>query len=131
MSLKQLVEAFEDHKKAKEVIESELEKLNTDLEALQQLIIEQFAEDGLTSIKTEKGATLVVRTSVYPRVANKSLVMDWIRKNRATEMLMVSHTSLRSVCTELLEAGKELPAGVEVYLKDSLSLRKSKGENND
>jgi hypothetical protein len=124
LSLKQLCEHMVATRAQKDQLNSALEDLNTELEALNQLMLEELETEGLTSIKTEQG-TFYIQDEPYASVQSKTELIAWVKETGQEELLSLNYMTLSSLTKGRLEAGENPPRGVNVFLKSTIRTRKA------
>jgi hypothetical protein len=127
-SLSDLIERIKAWKKMKDQAEEELSTANLHLEAISEIVEYKMDELQIRNFKTEKGETVYISSTAYPKVEDKAALFAWIKKKKMVEILGVNFQTLKGICNDLLKEGEELPPGVECFIKSSVRMRK--GENN-
>lgn len=122
-SLLRLGQEYQALRKRKDELAEEEKRLNLEIEAVSQLVLAKFEADDLTKASIEGIGTLSCKDEPYAGVEDKEKLMAWILNGHA-ELLMVSWQQLNSQVKEALIEGEELPPGVKVFMKSSLTLRK-------
>lgn len=97
---------------------SELEKV---LERLTLEIAEDMENKSLEKIECEFGSGKI-KTEVYPNIVDWTQFMDWVSENKRYEF--VEKRVSRSATREMLKLYGEIPAGINIYPKTTLDLRK-------
>jgi hypothetical protein len=123
LSAPELVRAFSMQRHEKHNLEDLIKVHNVHLEALSQLIIETLEAEGIQKLTTDGGETVYINTESYATVTNKGLLMGWIAEQDLAELLSINFRTLNSLVKEMLTQGKEVPAGVSVFLKTSARVR--------
>lgn len=118
-------------KKLKKNAEAHLAEINLRIAALEGLLLANFEDQEITSIKNEDGATIFKKSTAYPVIKDKKKLFAWIKANKAAHLIGVVHQSLKSFVNERLQDGQSLPPGVEAFLKDSIGHRGGVGGDID
>jgi len=118
-------------KKLKKEKEATLAQINLKLAALEGLLLANFEDQEITSIKNEDGATIYKKSTAYPIVKDKKKLFAWIKAHKAAHLIGVVHQSLKAFVNERLQDGQDLPPGVEAFLKDSIGHRGGVGGDVD
>lgn len=126
--LGELMAEFEELNHKKDEHADAIKEINVKLEALQQLLIGQFDDLGVSSLKTQSGRTLYQQVEPEPSVVDQQRLEQYIAENPDLDYLYrVNHQSLKSLVKGLLEEGRdaEVPPGVSVFLREKIGSRKS------
>lgn len=115
-------------KLAKEAAESVARKFELQKDALARLLADRFEEDNKYSTTFTNGGGVRITPDVYPVVKDPQSLLAWIKANNMEEMLTLNYQTMQSMVKQRLQDGKSLPEGVEVFLKDKLTLTGFKGE---
>ncbi len=128
LTFAQLMAAFVDERKTKDEIDDALKAVNLRLEALGQLLLEQFEAQDLTSVKTAAGQTLFTNVEPYVGVFDRDAFESYVVEHQELDYLWSVHSqTLGSLVKSLLEEGRddEVPPGLKIFLKSSVRLRKA------
>lgn len=120
----QLCGELNDEDLAKKRLEEELHQVNTRREALNQLILERLEADGDQKINNAFG-TFYIADEPYSKVADKQAYLKWIGEQGLDSLLSVPYQTTNAQVKARLEAGQQLPPGVEVYVKSSIRRRQA------
>jgi len=108
---------------AKKDLERELHIVNTDLEALNQIMASILDGAEQESVKLSSGVTIYLKRTVYPTIVDKSRFFAYLKRSLSKEelfgMLSVHPSTFKSFVTELLENGHDDPPGTKVFTKVS------------
>lgn len=124
VTISQLAERFSVARIEKEDLERQLKDINERLTSIEDNLVDLMESSELTALKTEAGHHLSLRGSCYPTVADKPAFMGWIESNGYHDALTMHHSTLKSLCKELLEEAKPLPDGVEAFMKSRITFRR-------
>jgi hypothetical protein len=130
-NVNRLASLYAERKWRKDDLEAEISAINTDLEALSQLLVDRFEAEQQQSVQLNNGATVYLKDTVYPTVTNKEELMAWIKKNKMEAVLSVHHKTLQGITSERLQDGKAAPPGVSCFLKTSAAVRRSGRNESD
>lgn len=108
----------------KESTAAALKPLEDEREILQQELIGEFDKEGLSSIKTDDGATYAKAKREGVTITNEAYALGWAIENRAISI------NSRLVAQKLKDA-KEIPAGFERVEVEYISVRSPKKENEE
>jgi hypothetical protein len=106
-------------KRLKEAAEDEIEKLNVKLEALSQLLVDDLEGEAETKITNDTG-TFSIKDEPYPSVKDKLAFHAWVRSSGQEEILTVNYMTMSAIVKAKIEAGEEIPPGVDVFIKTSI-----------
>ena len=106
-------------------LKATLSEANLRLEALAQMITDQFDDEDVTSLKIQ-GATVRVQIEPYASVKDRDLFRRWCIANGLEESLQLPWQSTNSITKERLLAGDPEPDGVEAFQKSKLVLTRDK-----
>jgi hypothetical protein len=117
-------------KRNKAKLEEKIRLMNIEIAAHEQLLVEYLENTDQTQFRTRSGVLISLKDDVYPQVKNQPVFFQWIKRNRYAYLLSVHHKRLESLVKQLLEEGKRLPEGVDVFMKTTISYRgkNQKGE---
>jgi len=114
-------------RKEKDRITEEEKNINLELEAVQQLIVQKFEEEGMSRIVLDDGASVGSSEEPYPVVKDPDALRRWVVKNKLEGMLSLNHNTLKALTKQLLIDGQPVPEGVDVFYKTQLERRKGTG----
>jgi len=109
-------------KLAKEAAESVARKYELKKDALARLMADRFEEDGKTSTSFVNGGSMRITPDVYPVVKNQQELLAWVKANNMEAVLTLNYQTMASMVKQRLIEGKSLPDGIDVFLKDKLTL---------
>lgn len=121
----ELAQEMRDFKYKKEELKEQLEIINLELEARQSLLAERFDADGTQAIKINTGENFFLSEEPYAKVVDKHALNQWFKENDMEDILSPVWTSLNALVKERLEAGQNLPPGVDVFMKTTVVMRRS------
>jgi len=125
-----LAKILQSARALKEEKEQEVTDLNVEIEAATQMMTELLADEGINSFRTADGWQFVQRTSVFVSIADegKAEFYQWLKDNDHEDLFSVNYMTASAMVKERLEEGLEIPPGVKLFLKESISVAKPKGE---
>lgn len=97
--------------------------LNVRKTALSQILADELRGGEEEQVKLSSGATVYLKDSPMPKVDDKDKLMTWIDEHDMAALLSLNHMTLKGLCTERLQAGEEVPAGVSVQMKTEAMVR--------
>lgn len=96
----------------KDVIEEQLSVVNLQLEAISQLMAEQFENEGTTAIGLENGAKVSIHYEPTGKVEDKEAFRLWCIENGLEKSLQLWPSTMIALLKERLLAGEDAPDGV-------------------
>ena len=130
-----LAKMFAKARLDKEQLEEQVSDLNTDIEALTQLLIASQEEKNTewgqygaatNTLRLVSGDKIEVRREPYATVEDKDANREWAVKNGLERMLALSWQTINSLTKELLLKGESEPAGVKVFVKSKIVFTRMK-----
>lgn len=118
-----LQELYVMARKAMEPLEARLKVLGIQVDALEYLFHERMEEDDMTSIKFANGMTLGSSVEPYPSVNDRAVLMGWVKSTGQEELLTLNYQTLATIVKTAILEGKELPPGVDVFMKTKMTAR--------
>ena len=109
----------------KDKLVEDLSVLELEIEALTQLFVTRFEDEGIQSQRFEDGTLLSITDAPYPIVKDKLALREWVDKQGLSDMLSLNYQTLASLVKERLsgQVNEPLPNGVDVYMKTTLTRR--------
>jgi hypothetical protein len=119
----ELARMFNLGRQNKKSLESRVSEVNIELEALSQLLTENFEASGLTKLTLATGETCYTQTEPYSSVQDQQSLLTFIKKQKMSNLLTLAWGTLNALNKERLVAGKPPLPGTVVYLKTAVRLR--------
>lgn len=97
-------------KREKAQLEARLRVVNGEMADLEQMLLDQFADDGVSSVKTEDGATVFVHSQLWAgaKEDEREELVAALRANGLEDYTTINHQSFSSLVRELVRsAGRE------------------------
>lgn len=113
---------YNEAKLAKAAAESVARSYELKKDALARLMADRFEEDDKTSTSFTNGGSMRITPDVFPTVSDPDKLRAWIKANGMESVLTLNFQTMTAMVKERLTGGKSLPDGVDVYLKDKLTL---------
>ena len=124
---KAILKLYVKQRKVRNKAKDNLGQANLELEAISQLLIEQFEAEGIESKKLETGESLSVHPEPYPVINNNEVFRLWCVKEGLERLMKLPWQSTSAIVKERLLNGEAEPPGVTTYSKQKISFRK--GQN--
>lgn len=122
LSSTELATAYTKLRDEKDDLEEELKAQNAMIQAVTELIVDQFEKDEVTGVRTAEGYFVSTKYDPYASVKDKAAFVSWVKENGYEDMLTLPWQTTNSLTKALIEAGEAPPDGVEVFLKTGLRL---------
>lgn len=116
LNRQQLFTEYVTAKDQKDYLEEQIKGLNTRLEAITQVLVQDF-EDSAEEKVTNALGTFGLRDDPYASIKDQKAFMGWIEANELQELLTVNYQTMSGMVKKGLENGEPLPDGVEVFMK--------------
>lgn len=107
-----------------DALEEQVSKATLRLEAVSQMMINQFDVEGLGSLTIADGATVRVQVEPYAQVKDKEAFRLWCIANGLEQSLCLPWASTNSITKERLLSGQPEPDGVEAWQKSKIVLKR-------
>ena len=118
-----LARMFSLARQTKKKLEAEISIQNIELEALSQLLVENFEASGLANLKLATGELCYPQTEPYSLLKNEEEENLFLKKNKMEKLKKLPWQTRNAINKERLVAGKPPMPGSEVFLKTSMRLR--------
>jgi len=126
-----LIAAFSLERQNKKNYEEEISKRNIELEALSQLLVENFEASGLAKLSLASGETCYTQTEPYSSVADQAVLLAFVKKQKMQNLLSLAWGTMNALNKERLINGKPPLPGTQVWLKTSVRLRGGSQESEE
>jgi len=113
-----------DAKYRKDELEAKVSAINLELDAY-QILVYRFENSTVQSLRLSTGELIYMKDEPYSKVVDKEANNIWIIENGMDELRSVQWGTLNSIVKQRMDNGESTPAGVEVYLKTQVVMRKS------
>jgi hypothetical protein len=118
-----LARTFSSVKQRKKSFEDLISIANIELEALSQMLVENFEVTGLSKFQLSTGETCYQQTEPYSSVMDQEALLAWVKKEKMQALLSLAWATMNALNKERLVAGKAPLPGTAVFLKTSVRLR--------
>lgn len=108
----------------KDLLDEMLYAVNLEVEALKQMVVDQYENEDTTSIRLESGEMVRVQPEPYAQVQNKDLFRAWCIANGYADSLVLPWQTTNSLTKERLLAGESEPPGVKAHVVSKIVLRR-------
>lgn len=128
VSAPSLTERYAALREQKDAIEETLSACNLQLEAVTQMIFDQYEADEISSVKRSDGGSVTVGTEPYARVVDPVALWDWgMEQENIARSFTLNWQTLNSLVKELLLKRLPEPPGVEAVSRKKITFRRGKG----
>lgn len=118
----------------KKRLEDALSVTQVEIDAAQVLFVDKLEQMGVSKFTTavsldeqtgesSGGDTFYVQPEPYASVRDRDANREWAVANGLESLLQIPWQTLNAMTKERLEAGEELPPGVEVFIKTKVGMR--------
>lgn len=105
-------------------LEEQLSVLRLRKAAVEQLLVDRFEHDDVSSIKLTSGHSVSVQVEPYAQVVDKDALREWAKTNGLERSLTLPWQTVNALAKERLLAGDAEPEGTKVFARTKLVLRK-------
>lgn len=119
-----LAREYEKLRNSKTEVEDELGKVQLQLTAIEQLLVDQYEVEGVSSVKLADGSYVGVQFEPTAQVVDRTAVRMWAIANGYEELLTLAWSSLNSITKDLLLNGQPEPDGVKASTRVKFVLRR-------
>lgn len=115
-----LVAEYIQERKEKDQIEADLYRQNLRIEALSQLIIDQYEAEGISTLKLADNSSVRTQPEPYTAVKDREVFRKWcIEAGYANQMALPWQTT-NAIAKDRLLKGLPEPEGCQVFVKTKL-----------
>ena len=108
----------------KEGIEDLLSECNLRITAVEQMLVDAYETEGVTSLKLEEGGSLAVQVEPYAQVQDRDVYRRWCVEQGLENLMTVPWATTSKLTKDRLLNGEPEPPGVKAYAKMKIVLRK-------
>jgi len=119
LSTTELGREFASFKIQKNTAEAGIKEMNTQMEALSQLIVERLEDGDLEAIELANGIKVGIKDEPYTSIEDQKKFYAWIKKTKQTGLLKINFQTLNAMTKEMIITGKKNPPGTKVFMKTS------------
>lgn len=109
---------------AKDEVEQIESRINLELEAVGQLLIEQYEADDTSSISLATGGSVSTQLEPYAQIVDRDEARVWAVKNGLERSLALPWQTSNAIVKERLLKGEEPPPGIKAYVRTKIVLRR-------
>jgi hypothetical protein len=107
-------------KVAKRKLDAQLSAVNGQLAALQEMLLDQFADGGVSQTKLEDGTTLYINPQVRAKIkeGHQEALVDALRASGLKEFISVNTNSISSLVRDTLKLAGVMGDGIDTKMID-------------
>ncbi len=109
---------------AKDEVEKVESRLNLEIEAISQLLVEQYEADGTSSIALATGGSVSTQLEPYAQVTDRDVVREWAVKEGLERQLALPWQTANALVKDRLLKGEPEPPGMKAYVRTKIVLRR-------
>jgi len=106
----------------KDRIKEDLADVNLRLEAISQLMTDQFEVEGTSSLKLESGHSVSIFLQPYASVMDKDAFREWCVSQQLDRQMVLPWQTLNKLTNDMLLAGEPEPPGVKIFAKAEIRM---------
>jgi hypothetical protein len=109
---------------SKDEVEQIISRLNLEIEAVSQLLIEQYEADGTSSIALATGGSVSTQLEPYAQVLDRDQCRTWAVENGLERSLALPWQTANAIVKERLLKGEPEPPGMKAFVRTKIVLRR-------
>jgi hypothetical protein len=109
---------------SKEEVEQVMSRLNLELEAIGQLLIQQYEADGTSSIALATGGSVSTQLEPYAQVTDRDACRQWAIAEGLERQLALPWQTANSLVKDRLLKGEPEPPGMKAFVRTKIVLRR-------
>jgi hypothetical protein len=117
---------FATREKKKDDLEAAIKKLNVEIEALSQMIVESLEGEQFQQIDLSSGESISIKDTPYSSVIDRKKLFAWIKETHSADLLSVNTQTLNGLNNDRLLAGQPAVPGTKVFMKTRAKVSSSK-----
>lgn len=117
-----LAEKYEVVRLQKEMLKDKASEVQLELDAITELLIQAYEDEGITSLTmgTGTGASVRVQVEPYPQVHDREAFRQWCIDEQLERSMHLHSATTSALVKERLINGKPEPPGVKTFMKDKI-----------
>ena len=119
-----LAELYTDIRFEKDAAKQILSEIQLRLDAVEQMLVDQYEVEGTTSVHLVTGESVSVQYEPYAQVTDREAFRLWCLANGLERSMVLHPSTTQSLIKERLLEGEPEPAGINVVAQAKLVLRK-------
>ena len=123
---KEFLKCYCEMRKVKDEARDLLSAANLELEAVSQLLIEQFETEGIESKKLDTGESLGIHPEPYPVINDPEKFRVWCLEQGLEQSMKLPWQSTAAIVKERLLGGEPEPPGVSTFANNKIIFRKAR-----
>lgn len=118
-----LAQEWANLRTAKDKLEDQLSVINCQIEALTQMMVDQYEAEGITKLNLETGEAPRVQYEPYASVEDADTFRKWCLEHGYERSLALPWQTRTSIAKERLLSGEQLPPGLKLWNKPKIVKR--------
>lgn len=123
---KDFLRVYAENRAARDEVREKLSEANLTLEAISQMLIDQFEVEGIESKRLETGESLGIHSEPYPVVNDPEDFRLWCLDQGLERSMKLPWQSTSAIVKERLLSGEAEPPGITTYAKSKLVFRRAR-----
>lgn len=119
-----LAQAYAQARAVKDLYEDHEYELNLTIEALEQLLTDQYENEGIKNLKLDDGGSVGTQSEPAAKVVDKEAFRQWCVKNGLEKSLQLWPSTTNAMVKEMCLKRQNPPDGVEVEARTKVVLRR-------
>lgn len=109
---------------SKDEVDQVLSRINLELEAIGQLLIQQYEADDTASVTLVAGGSVSIQLEPYAQVVDRDQVRRWAIEEGLERQLALPWQTANSLVKDRLLKGEPEPPGMKAYVRTKIVLRR-------
>lgn len=130
--LQELAEAYNALCDQEEEIKAALAEINVQFAAIEELLVTQMEDQGLSNFKLASGGQFILKDEPHTSVKDKAACREWFEKQGLKEILAPPWSTLNAMVKGILEdpidpatgQPRPMPEGIDIFMKTTVQRRK-------
>ena len=123
MSAVFLASVYKKIREAKDELAAQASKIEVQLKAATQLLIDQYEAEGTTMVRLAEGGSVAVQIKPHATVVDLEANRQWAIQNGLEKLLRLPWATVNTLTGERLLAGEAEPEGVTCYAESHIVFR--------
>jgi len=119
-----MASVYADIRLEKAAVEAVLKEVQVRLDAIEELMVDQYEAEGLTFLRLDDGMSVGINIEPVAVVEDPEAFRLWCLANGYEKRMVLHSSTTQSVVKERLMEGEPEPDGVTSYARPKITLRK-------
>lgn len=111
-----LAQTVAECRELKDAIKEELSRIQLDLDARTQLLIDAYEREGVTSMSLVDGGSVRIQAEPYPQIFDQDKLREWAIENGYERKLQLHFKTVEALTKQALLDGQDAPPGVKPWV---------------